>query len=344
MNPALPKLSYVLTSHNREKYIRKAVESAFAQEYDGELEYIFSDDCSTDRTYEIIKECAAAYKGARRVVVTQTPRNLHLAGNTNHAVQFVQSDWIIRADDDDYSSIDRCALIGQAISAHPQARYVTTGVVHFTDEQESTILEKSLSRRQITPEIKETRIGVDSIEVTKFRSASLSYKAWHMDVFRVFGPLHEQGYYVDDLTCFYRASILGSGVHIHNCIAVFMRDGSENMSRGGDDNQRGYSAIVRLEQFNDKYHNLTLCPLQELFDALSAYIEKHGAYDALPFLHHLKNDLQERHLLCSFWRRGIFNRIRISHQLGYKGIFAYLRCLPLPLFAALLHIYRKFFK
>lgn len=342
MNPALPKLSYVLTSHNREKYIRKAIESAFAQEYDGELEYIFSDDCSTDRTYEIIKECAAAYKGSRRVVVTQTPRNLHLAGNTNHAVQFVQSDWIIRADDDDYSAIDRCALIGLAISAHPEARYITTGVVHFTDEQESTILEKSLSRRQITPEIKETRIGVDSIEDTKFCSATQSYKAWHMDVFRVFGPLHEQGYYVDDLTCFYRASILGSGVHIHNCIAVFMRDGSENMSRGGDDNQRGYSAILRLERFNDKYHNLTYSPLEQEYAALIAYISDHQQKGAELFVEYIANDLKERQLLRTFWRKGIINRIKISAKLGYHGAFALLRCLPMPLFAFLLSLYRKF--
>ena len=76
--PNLPKLSYVLLSHNREQYIRTAVESAFAQDYEGELEYIFSDDCSTDRTYEILKECVDAYKGPRRVVLTQTPRNLHL--------------------------------------------------------------------------------------------------------------------------------------------------------------------------------------------------------------------------------------------------------------------------
>lgn len=342
MPSALPKLSYLLTSHNREKYIRQAIESAFAQEYDGELEYIFSDDCSTDRTYEIIKECAASYKGARRVVVTQTPRNLHLAGNTNHAVQFVQSDWIIRADDDDYSSIDRCALIGQAIAAHPEARYVTTGVEHFTDAQEAVILEKSFSRCLIKPEMKETRIDVDSLEDIKFRPASLSYKAWHMEVFRVFGPLHEQGYFVDDLTCFYRASVLGSGVHIHNYTAVFMRDGSENMSRGGDDNQRGYSATIRLEKFNDKYHNLTYSPLLQEQASLVEYILEHHQQGTELFMEYIANDMKERRLLRSFWRKGILNRIKISAKLGYHGAFALLRCLPMPLFAFLLSLYRKF--
>ena len=341
MSASLPKLSYVLLSHNREKYIRAAIESAFAQDYEGELEYIFSDDCSTDRTFEIIKECVAEYKGNRRVVVTQTPRNLHLAGNTNHAVQFVESDWIVRADDDDYSSVDRCSLIGQAIASHPSARYVTTGVVHFTDEDDTTIWSRSTATRAEQPEIIETSISTHSPQETAFRSNHLSYKAWHMDVFREFGPLHLQGYYVDDLTCFYRASILGTGVHIPNCVTVFMRDGSGNMSRGGDDNQRGFHAIMRLERFNDKYYNITHAPMCELQTALLSYIQEHKLQNTDSFMHTMEQEMQRRILLCSFWRKGILNRIRISKALGYRGIFAAMRCLPMPIFAFLLHCYRK---
>lgn len=342
MSSPLPKLSYVLLSHNREKYIRAAIESAFAQDYEGELEYIFSDDCSTDRTFEIIKECVAAYKENRRVVVTQTPRNLHLAGNTNHAVQFVESDWVIRADDDDYSSTDRCSLIGKAIASHPNARYVTTGVVHFTDEEEPVIRTRATSSRADQAEIIETSISTHSPQETAFRSNYLSYKAWHMDVFREFGPLHQQGYYVDDLTCFYRASILGTGVHIPNCIAVFMRDGSGNMSRGGDDNLRGFHAIMRLERFNDKYYNITHAPMRELQAALLSYIQERKLQQTEPFMHALEQEMQKRVLLCSFWRKGILNRIRISRALEYRGLFSVLRCLPMPLFAFLLHCYRKF--
>ena len=340
MNSTLPKLSYVLLSHNREKYIRAAIESAFAQDYEGELEYIFSDDCSTDRTFEIIKECVANYKGSRRVVVTQTPHNLHLAGNTNHAVQFVQSDWVIRADDDDFSSVDRCALIGQAIARHPEARYVTTRAVHFTDEQELVYLNESRTQRLTKPEIKETRIAENSIDDTKFHLISVSYKAWHMDVFRVFGPIHEQGYYVDDLTCFYRASILGSGLHICNCVTVFMRDGSKNMSRGEDDNQKGYSSIMRLEKFNDKYYNLTYLPLQKEQSSLISYISEHQLKGTEQFMEALENDMKERDLLRTFWRKGVINRIIISAKLGYRGPFAMLRCLPMPVFACLLSLYR----
>lgn len=340
----LPKLSYVLLSHNRETYIRQAIESAFAQDYEGELEYIFSDDCSTDRTFEIIKECVAAYKGNRRVVVTQTPKNLHLAGNTNHAVQFVTSDWIVRADDDDLSAVNRCSLIGNAIAAHPHARYITTGVIHFIDSEEQIILSKSKIISYSQYQFEETDVRIKPRDNALFKPANKSYKAWHMDVFRKFGALPIQGYYVDDLTCFYRASILGTGVHVNHFIGVFVRDGSGNMCRGGDDNQQGYNSIVRLEKFHDKYYNITLSPMRELQQALINYTQQNYILNAAPFLEHLNADIKERELLCSFWRKGSFNRIRISRKLGYSGIFAALRCLPLPLFAFLLALYRKLFK
>lgn len=112
----------------------------------------FSDDCSTDRTFEIIQECVAAYKGGRRVVVTQPPTNQHLAGNTNHAIQFVESDWIVRADDDDLSSVDRCSIIGRAIAEHPEASFVFTRMENFTDENAGEITDKARSIRTSIPE------------------------------------------------------------------------------------------------------------------------------------------------------------------------------------------------
>lgn len=344
MSSSLPKLSYVLLSHNREKYIRAAIESAFAQDYEGELEYIFSDDCSTDRTFEIIKECVAAYKGNRRVVVTQTPRNLHLAGNTNHAVQFVESDWVIRADDDDYSSCDRCTLIGKAISEHPRARYVTTGVTHFTDDNDDVVRKAAMLPRTTVPVIQETSISSHSIAETSFRSNDLSYKAWHLEVFREFGPLPLDAYYVDDLTCFYRASVLGTGVHIPNCIAVFMRDGSNNMSRGGDDNGRGYHSIIRLEKFNDKYYNLTLEPIKDAYNSLCSHIQQNNLSGTERFMAAFKQEIERRKLLCSYWRKGVLNRLFITHILGNLSLFGLIRCLPMPLYACLLSLYRTLFK
>ena len=340
----LPKLSYVVLSYNREKYVRAAIESAFAQDYEGELEYIFSDDCSTDRTFEIIKECVAAYKGTRRVIVTQTPQNLHLAGNTNHAVQFVTSDWIVRADDDDIAIPDRCSIIGKAISTCPEATCVFTKMEKFTDLQESEILSKQGEQTTPYPEIQihDIRDGFDPLRA--FSAPLCLHQVWSMKHFRQFGPLPNDANYVDDVVALYRSSILGKCIII-DAVTMYIRGGSGNMSRGQDDGTRGYSSIMRLERFNDRYQNITLRPLEETVKAVSQYRKETLSLgeqaSTQGFIDNLQNNLKQRRMLCTYWRGSTINRIRIAKALGYKGFFAALRCLPMPIFAFLLALYRK---
>lgn len=49
----------------------------------------------------------------------------------------------------------------------------------------------------------------------------------------------------------------------------------------------------------------------------------------------LDKDLKERAIWQSYWRKGILNRLRIRRQTGSTGLFSLIRCLPMPIFAAL---------
>ncbi len=342
----LPKLSYVFLSYNREKYVRAALESAFAQDYKGELEYIISDDCSTDSTFDIIKECVAAYKGNRRIVVTQTPRNLHLAGNTNHALQFVTSDWIVRADDDDLATPDRCTIIGQAIATCPDATCVFNRMDTFTDAQETEVLAQlSASRTELPPlQIHDINDGFDPLAA--FSEPLCLHQVWSMKHFRTFGKLPDDANFVDDVVSLYRCAILGK-ILILPAVTMYIRNGSGNMSRGGDDGKRGYDAIIRLEKFNDTYQNITLRPIEETVQAVMDYRKKYFSESQLQqsqaYIDTLCHNLEIRRTLCTYWRGSTLNRIRIAHKMGYRGLFAALHCLPLPIFAFLLSLYRKFF-
>ena len=53
-SPERPLVTFALFAYNQENYIRAAVEGAFAQTYQP-LEIILSDDCSKDRTFEIMQ-------------------------------------------------------------------------------------------------------------------------------------------------------------------------------------------------------------------------------------------------------------------------------------------------
>lgn len=70
-----PLVTFALFAYNQEEYIREAVEGAFAQTYEP-LEIILSDDCSTDRTFEIMEEMVAGYQGPHLVRLERTPTNL----------------------------------------------------------------------------------------------------------------------------------------------------------------------------------------------------------------------------------------------------------------------------
>lgn len=346
--PDLPKLSYVLLSHNREKYVRAAVESALAQDYEGELEYIFSDDCSADRTFEIIKECVAAYRGNRRVVVTQPPANLKTAGNFNHAVSFAQGDWIIRADDDDISAINRCTVTAKAIMAVPGCSFVGISSRHsFTDETEGSIIKlaKEAHDGDTTPTV--TDIRRDSVDKVRFNFDKYCYLAWNIEVFKAFGDLPHEAFLADDYILFFRASLMGKGILLSEPPLYFIRKNSLNQSVGKEDGAITYTAIMRRERFFDEYQNSTAAPMRQTYEALLDFARRMPQDEqpaVLTFLADMQEKIRTTETLRSYWRKGIIERVRIARKLGMTRPYDMLRCLPMPVFAALSAIFRKFHK
>ena len=346
--PPLPKLSYVLLSHNREKYIRAAIESALAQDYEGELEYIFSDDCSTDRTFEIIKECVAAYKGNHRVVVTQPPTNQKTAGNFNHAVSLAQGDWIIRADDDDISAIDRCTITAKAIMAVPGCSFIGISSQHsFSDETEESIIKLAEVPHDgdIVPTV--TDIRRDSVDKVRFNFDKYCYLAWNIEVFKAFGDLPREAFLADDYILFFRASLMGKGILLSKPPLYFIRKNSLNQSVGKEDGAITYTAIMRRERFFDEYQNSTAAPMRETYGLLLDFARR-LPQDEQPGVRAFLADMQERihvtETLRSYWRKGTINRVRIARELGMTRPYDMLRCLPMPVFAALSAIFRKIHK
>ncbi len=344
MPPTLPKLSYVLLSHNREKYIRAAIESAFAQDYEGELEYIFSDDCSTDRTFEIIKECVAAYKGNRRVVVTQTPRNLRLAEHTNYAISYATGEWIIRADDDDISSLSRCQIIGCAILRYPNVKFIATSYLNFKDAHVDEIYKRSsLPVREIESEYL-CSIFDHKLSTPLFAN-KFYFKAWHIDVYRQFEALPQKADYVDDYFCYHRGCILGPALYITSSPLVFARIDCGNQSLGEySSRNRGYRSIIAHEQFVDRYFNTSCKPMHILYDELVRYTQKHFTNEqkkiSQAFLSSLKEHVKSYDDYRYFWRKGMLYRYNLNIKYGNKGFFNLIRCLPLPVFAAVLSFLR----
>ena len=105
-----PLVSFILFAYNQEQFIREAVEGAFAQTY-SPLEIILSDDCSTDRTFEVICEMSAAYQGPHTIATNRTSRNAGLSSHINQVVAIASGKLLVFAAGDDVSLPQRTSKL-----------------------------------------------------------------------------------------------------------------------------------------------------------------------------------------------------------------------------------------
>lgn len=108
-----PLVTFALFAYNQEQYIREAVAGAFAQSYEP-LEIILSDDCSTDRTFEIMQEMAAAYSGPHNVLVRRNPINTGTVDHFLGVAKLARGELLVVAAGDDVSSADRTSELAAA--------------------------------------------------------------------------------------------------------------------------------------------------------------------------------------------------------------------------------------
>lgn len=97
-----PLVTFAVFAYNQEKYIREAVEGAFVQAYEP-LEIILSDDCSSDRTFEIMQEMAAAYKGTHQVRVRRNTENMNVSRHVIKVLREARGEFFVLAAGDDIS-------------------------------------------------------------------------------------------------------------------------------------------------------------------------------------------------------------------------------------------------
>lgn len=87
-------VSVVVVTYNSSQYVLETLESIYKQDYQ-DIELIISDDCSKDDTRTVCERWLTSHADRfTRARFTQTPRNLGICGNYNHALKLVNGSWI----------------------------------------------------------------------------------------------------------------------------------------------------------------------------------------------------------------------------------------------------------
>lgn len=97
-----PKVSVIVPIYNVEKYIERCVRSLFEQTLDN-IEYIFIDDCSPDRSVDIIVSLLEEYPHrAKNVIIKRLDKNVGQAIGRKIGIQLTSGDFVIHCDSDDW--------------------------------------------------------------------------------------------------------------------------------------------------------------------------------------------------------------------------------------------------
>lgn len=98
----MDKISVIIPIYNREKYIRKCLESILNQTYNN-IEVICVDDKSTDSSLSICKEYA---QNDNRVKVVALEKNQGVSNARNTGIINATGEWIAFVDSDDYIDVN----------------------------------------------------------------------------------------------------------------------------------------------------------------------------------------------------------------------------------------------
>lgn len=140
----MPKLSIALTTYNHEDYIEEALNSVYAQKVDVDFEVVIGDDCSTDRTSEIIERFKNHHTNIRLLEYNE---NVGYVVNFDKTMKACDGEYIAIFDGDDIMLPGKLQKQIDFLDQHQDH-------VMVAHKNRSFISETGKTLRYITPKIK----------------------------------------------------------------------------------------------------------------------------------------------------------------------------------------------
>lgn len=102
----MPKLSVIVPVYNVEQYIERCAHSLLEQTLD-DIEYIFIDDCTPDKSISIIEQVLSKYPNKRKnTIIYHQETNKGLPAARTKGLELSTGEYIIHCDSDDWLDVD----------------------------------------------------------------------------------------------------------------------------------------------------------------------------------------------------------------------------------------------
>lgn len=172
----VPFVSALVITYNHERYIGEALDSILLQKTTFPFEIIVSEDCSTDRTVEIVESYRERYPG--RIQLIRSEVNLHGNEVVLRAVRMARGRYVTFLDGDDYwVSPNKLQVQADFMEAHADSAISYHDVERITDEGEVLRVIRGIGHRGTIDDLIAGNFIV-SCSVMLRRSALLDMPDW----------------------------------------------------------------------------------------------------------------------------------------------------------------------
>lgn len=126
-------VSVCMITYNHERFIAQAIESVLMQKTDFVFELLVGEDCSTDRTREIVLEYQAKYPAIVRPLLWE--RNVGMLANFERTFQACRGEYIALVEGDDFwTSPFKLQRQVEFMREHPNCSLCFHKIVEFWDD------------------------------------------------------------------------------------------------------------------------------------------------------------------------------------------------------------------
>lgn len=208
-----PLVSIPLICFNQERTIIEAIKSIQNQDYPN-IEIIISDDCSTDKTIELIRSHLLQNSTNVPVFINVNKVNLGIGGNLALAITFCKGEFIVPASGDDISFRDRVSTVVSAwLKSNRKIGYINSDVREMTFEGQPIgdyTADDFNDYKSISDWLKKPQVFVGT-------------ECWSRDFYKSFPPPHNVS--AEDQIMALRAIALKCGHTIHKPLLMHRAGG-----------------------------------------------------------------------------------------------------------------------
>lgn len=145
------KVSVCIPVYGVEQYIERCARSLFEQTMEDGIEFIFVNDCTPDKSIDILQQVLEEYPHRKKqVTILHHEQNKGLAASRKTALAIAQGDYIIHCDSDDWVDLNMYeAMYNKAIAENADMVYCSIIIKLLSGKSKYLLSKKYTSPREM---------------------------------------------------------------------------------------------------------------------------------------------------------------------------------------------------